>query len=152
MLHRSFAFSLRQDCPSTKAGMTDDPNRGPSCSAPLAQVGNFWGCPQHGQVSVEKPPRGDVQGFSSPQRRPATGVALMLNPSSVRSGWRESVSLGHLRYRNLLINKHFQWQSVEDEPRSPWRIYLFADLPEYFSRLCNAPNERYNSCDSFLKR
>ena len=35
--------------------MSDELNRCPSCSAPLTQVGNFWICGQHGQVSLQKP-------------------------------------------------------------------------------------------------
>jgi hypothetical protein len=29
--------------------------RCPTCSEPLTHVGNFWICPQHGQVSLETP-------------------------------------------------------------------------------------------------
>ncbi|MGA2170139.1 MAG: toll/interleukin-1 receptor domain-containing protein [Terracidiphilus sp.] len=41
--------------PSRKAGMNDDLNQCPSCSAPLTQIGKFWICPQHGQVQPDKP-------------------------------------------------------------------------------------------------
>lgn len=35
--------------------MGGESNRCPTCSAPLTQVGNFWVCPQHGQVSILRP-------------------------------------------------------------------------------------------------
>lgn len=35
--------------------MTNKPIHCPECNLPLTQVGQFWICPQHGQVSLEKP-------------------------------------------------------------------------------------------------
>ncbi len=35
--------------------MSSELNRCPACSKPLTQVGHFWICPQHGQVSLETP-------------------------------------------------------------------------------------------------
>jgi hypothetical protein len=35
--------------------MTNEPIHCPLCEQPLTQVGAFWICPQHGQVSLEKP-------------------------------------------------------------------------------------------------
>src|ERR1019366_10596214 len=42
----------------------------------------------------------------------------MLNQSSVRHGWRESVSLHHFQNCNTLIMNHFRNYGVEDEPRN----------------------------------
>lgn len=35
--------------------MNDNPNRCPTCSAPLTQFGKFWMCEEHGQVEPKKP-------------------------------------------------------------------------------------------------
>jgi len=35
--------------------MTNEPISCPKCNQPLSQVGQFWICPQHGQVSLDKP-------------------------------------------------------------------------------------------------
>ncbi len=61
----------------------------------------------------------------------------MLNPSAVRCGWRESVSLGHFQNCNLLKMDHFRNHGVEDEPKPDQQSLAAVHNPFFASQRLN---------------